>query len=178
MYKSPKHFNDIYMYIVHTYSEVATSTVHVAVPMNGDSFSTGESPTKRSAALFLMKTRNEGRLTQSALNSVVHSTSDLCQQITHKLKRKFSEAVGESATMSEDDKQSLIDRTNSIEIDPFEGISTEYLQEKYYKDNFGYLVCVYVQQHTTYYIEDSKCNKVPVPMYGLTEICMHTQNIL
>ena len=89
-----------------------------------------------------MKTKNEGRLTQSALNNVVDSTSDLCQQVTHKLKRKFSEMVVES-TISEDDKGAMIDKLNNVECEPFKGIGTEYLQEKYYKDNFGYLVCAY-----------------------------------
>ena len=46
------------------------------------------SPMKRLAALFLMKTKNEGCLTQSALNNVVDGTSNLCPQVAHKLKRK------------------------------------------------------------------------------------------
>ena len=112
-------------------------------PFDGDCCTTEVSPTKRSAALFLMKAKNEGRLTQSALNSVVHSTSDLCHQVVHRLKRKFSEAIEES-TITEADKRSLVEKMSSIEYEPFEGITTEYQQGKFYKENFDYLVCMYV----------------------------------
>ena len=75
---------------------------------------------------------------QSALNNVVNSTSDLCQQVAHKLKRKFSEIV--DSPMTESDKRAMIHKLNNIECEPFEGIGTEYLQEKHYKESFGYLV--------------------------------------
>ena len=120
-------------------SDVDGSTSTAAVSVDGDCLVAQESPTKRSAALFLLKTRNEGRLTQSALNNVVNSTSDLCQQVAHKLKRKFSEIVVDSP-MSESDKRAMIHTLNNVECAPFEGIGTEYLQEKYYKESFGYLV--------------------------------------
>jgi hypothetical protein len=108
--------------------------------LDGD-LTTEESPTKRSAALFLMKTRNEGRLTQSALNSVVHSTSELCQQVANKLKREFSATIADNEMISEDAKRSLIEQMSSMDYEPFKGISTEYQQEKYYKEHFNYLVC-------------------------------------
>ena len=57
--------------------------------------------------------RNKGCLTQSALNTVVHSTSDLYQQVAKTLKRKFSETMEKCETMSGEVKISLIEKMNA-----------------------------------------------------------------
>ena len=95
---------------------------------------------KMSAALFLLRTREEGRLTQTALNQVVHSTSSLCEQVASNLKSQVSEAI-QTVGLTEDDQKKVLGSLECISCNPFEGLQTEYKQEKFYKENFSYLVC-------------------------------------
>lgn len=94
---------------------------------------------KRSAALFLLRTREEGRLTQTALDQVVHSTSSLCEQVASNLKSQVSVAI-QTVGLTEGDQKKVLDSLESISCDPFEGLRTEYKQEKFYMENFSYLV--------------------------------------
>ena len=94
---------------------------------------------KRSAALFLLKTREEGRLTQTALDQVVHSTSSLCEQVISNLKAQASR-VTQKVGLNKVDQKTVLDSLGSISCYPFEGLRTEYMQEKVYKENFNYLV--------------------------------------
>lgn len=86
---------------------------------------------KRSAALFLLKTREEGRLTQTAL--VVHSTSSLCEQVISNLKAQASQVI-QKVGLNEVDQKTVLDSLGSISCDPFEGLRTEYKQKKFYKE--------------------------------------------
>ena len=103
-----------------------------------DNFEPASNP-KRSAALFLLKTREEGRLTQTALDQVVQSTSFLCEQIVGNLKTQISETI-KKVGLTEADQKTVLDSLGSISCDPFEELRTEYKQEKFYKENFNYLV--------------------------------------
>ena len=98
------------------------------------------SPMKRSVALFLMKTKNECRLTQSAMNDITHATGELCQVVVRRMKRSMTEMVEEDSHMDHDNKRALLDKVNDIEINLFQGLNSEHLQEKYYREKFGYMV--------------------------------------
>ena len=63
------------------------------MPMSHDDPWDTDSPMKRSAALFLMRAKNKGRLTQSALRDVTNGTSSLCQQVIERVKRKMSHII-------------------------------------------------------------------------------------
>ena len=93
---------------------------------------------KRSAALFLLRTREEGRLTQTALDQVVHSTLSLCEQIASNLKSQVSKVI-QTVGLTEAD-QKVMDSLECMSCDPFEELRTEYKQEKFYRENFSYLV--------------------------------------
>ena len=45
--------------------------------------------------------------------------------------------------LPEADQKTVMTRLASVYRDPFEGLTTEYKQEKYYKENFNYLVNVH-----------------------------------
>ena len=98
------------------------------------------SPMKRNAALFLMKTKNEGRLTQSALRDVTNGASNLCQQAVDGVKRKISQIIDRDWEMQPEKKREICAQIDSIEMTLFEGLDSEHMQEKYYKEKFGYLV--------------------------------------
>lgn len=72
--------------VMYTCRDVQSDTVHHEPAA---AMATGNP--KRSAALFLLKTREEGRLTQTALDHVVHSTADQCQQVVSAIKEQVIE---------------------------------------------------------------------------------------
>ena len=45
--------------------------------------------------------------------------------------------------LPEADQKTVMTRLASVSRDPFEGLTTEFKQEKYYKENFNYLVNVH-----------------------------------
>lgn len=94
---------------------------------------------KKSAALFLLKAREEGKLTQTALNQVVQSTSSLCDQVVSNLKAQVIRVI-QKVGLNEADQKTVLDSLGGISCDPFEGLRTEYKQEKFYKENFNYMV--------------------------------------
>ena len=96
---------------------------------------------KRSAALFLLKTREEGRLTQTALDQVVHSTADLCQQVVSAIKEQVSEAIKQIG-LPEAEQKLVLDKMEAVKCDPFDELRSEYMQGKYYKEAFKYLVSI------------------------------------
>lgn len=94
---------------------------------------------KRAAALFVLKTREEGRLTQRALNQVVQSAASLCEEVVGTIQEGVREAL-KSISLPKTDQNTVLNRLASVSRDPFEGLMTEYKQEKYYTENFNYLV--------------------------------------
>ena len=127
------------------YSEVFTDEMSSLL---NDVESSPESLMKRNSALFLMKTKNEGRLTQSALKDITNGTSDLCQQALQQLKRKVSDIVDGDWEMQPEKKKEICTQINAIEMTLFEGLDSEHKQEKYYRDNFGYMVgCTNRENH-------------------------------
>ena len=118
-------------------SEVLVDEIS-SLPNNVES--SPESLMRRNSALFLMKTKNEGRLTQSALKDIINGTSDLCQQVLQQLKRKVSDIVDGDWEMPPEKKKEICTQINDVEMTLFEGLDSEHKQENYYRDNFGYLV--------------------------------------
>ena len=83
-----------------------------------------------------MKSKTEGRLTHSALLDVIKGTSVLFDE---GIKRGFAKQVAD-ANIPVDAKHSLIGKLQDFEVNIFNGLNSEYLQEKNFKENFDYLV--------------------------------------
>ncbi len=71
-----------------------------------------KSTLKRSAALFLLKTKEIGRVSQVALNTIIEGVTELFQA-----------------------------HSNEEIVTPFVGLESEYLQRKFFKEEFNMLVC-------------------------------------
>ena len=96
-------------------------------------------PLKRSAALFLLKSKAEARLTQKALQDVINSAGELYEEAIGEVKQEFSCLIV-NANIQEETKQMFLRKIDTFEFDIFDGLESEYRQEKYFKENFGYLV--------------------------------------
>ena len=102
----------------------------------------------RLSAMFILKTRDGGRLTQSATNEIVSGVSELFQ---HTLESVCQNTL---QTLKQIDAGEQIVTAVQESImshpDPFKGLETEYLQNVYYRDNF-FLIVRYIYR----YIKDS-----------------------
>ena len=108
---------------------------------------------KRAAVLFVLKTREEGRLTHRVLNQVVLSVTSLCEEVIGNMESEVVEAL-KGIGLPVADQKTVMTRLASVSRDPFEGLTTEYKQENYYKENCNYLVNVHsnITQATTTYM--------------------------
>ena len=109
---------------------------------------------KKQMALFLLKTKEIRKVSQIALDGIVDDVTSIIHLTVDKLKcevdntLKSSGINGGISTFS-----SLGDVFNNTDIrDPFNGLSSKYLQDKFYKDHFNLLVssvtCIFIKLYT------------------------------
>ena len=80
----------------------------------------------------------EGRqLSHVAISDVVDGCRTLCSQAADDIHKAMKERLLECGI-----EPLVLEELDSIDIpDPFEGLSTAYLQEKYFREHFPYVVC-------------------------------------
>ena len=92
-------------------------------------------------AKFILSLTERKQVSQVAVKEVIESFRDIWKRSITQVKQNLEMAL----SMSTDNKsiseqiQLAIDNVS----DPFSGIDTAYLREKFYKDHFGYLVSLY-----------------------------------
>ena len=91
---------------------LATALTHTVVDHNEH-----ESNPKRAAALFVLKTREEGRLTQRALNQVVLSATSLCEEVVGNMESEVRKAL-KGIGLPEADQKTVMTRLASVSRDP------------------------------------------------------------
>lgn len=116
----------------------------------------------------------EGRLlSQVAVADVIQMCRDVSQQALTQVKRGVLHSLAMNGIQCSEIFG--LDETISKVADPFEGISTAYLREKFFKDNFNYLVrymlypCSYlctVYRQSVYVIMDS-------PLHIYVDMCVY-----
>lgn len=93
---------------------------------------------KRSSAIFVLKMKEKHHLTQIAINDIVEGSRSLFQKSVKMLKAGVEEKLCNAGV-----------ETNSVEglqeqflelTDPYNGLETEYFQEKYFRDELGLIV--------------------------------------
>ena len=91
---------------------------------------------KKAAAVFLLKTLEERRVTQNALAGIVADTDSLwgvaLDHIQHAVRDKFGTDI------------ELRDILDEQLQHPFQGLQTEYMREKYFKESFSLTVSVHM----------------------------------
>ncbi len=101
--------------------------------------STGPSTVSRSAAQFLLTLKEKYRLTQAAVDFGVGSVNQIVSHVCDELHRSVGEILQESHNVI----PAALDEAFTP-IQPFEGLTTEYQQSKYYREHFGLVVSVHV----------------------------------
>lgn len=86
------------------------------------------SPAQRSMAMLLLTLKERHRLTQSALDFCVGQIKGVVVDILDQVKASVKDLIGDT------------DIDECFDIDPFKGLDTEYLQTKFYREHFSYIV--------------------------------------
>lgn len=142
-----KHSDDIPMFLddsntmeeasnVYDHNNEATTTdFAVDVPVS-------ERPKLYNKAMFLLKLKQERRLSQMAIDGLISDITTLLEEELSSLKKEVIQCLEGGHVSAE-----LINNINKtlskrISTPPFEGLQSAYLQKKYYLENFNLVVCV------------------------------------
>lgn len=106
-------------------SDVTPGDDNEEVPISADK---GHLLTAKSSALLLLSLKEQHRLTQSAVNFSIGQIKETIAHVLDDVKASVKQRVGEI----------YID--DCFDVDPFEGLGTEYLQTKFYREHFHLLV--------------------------------------
>ena len=90
---------------------------------------------KRTSALFLLKLKETRQLSQTAVDDVVEG----CRSVfSHTISRLHNSVRAKLAEKGVD--EAMLEDIFSGMIDPFDGLETQFKQEKYFKTSFGLIV--------------------------------------
>ena len=95
---------------------------------------------RRSSALFLLKLKEQRRISQIAIDEIVSGSRGLFVQSMERVQASVRAKLAETGI----DPDSIVGLDLAITnvIDPFDGIETCYLQEKYYRDHLNLIVSI------------------------------------
>ena len=97
-----------------------------------------EDAQRRASALFLLKLKEHRRLSQVALDDIVEEWGGLFSHAVKRLSARVREKLSSSG-IDVEDIDGLDDMFEDIP-DPFKGLKTRFLQEKYYRESLGLVV--------------------------------------
>ena len=90
------------------------------------------------SALFLMKTREVSKVSQVCLNGLVEDVTSLLQRKVQQLEADVTRVLNTKGV--EVDSQLTDVFRQHEQASPFQGIETEFLQKKFYREEFGLVV--------------------------------------
>lgn len=111
---------------------------------------------QRHAALFLLKLKEYRQLSQVAIDDIVQEWEGLFSHTVQQLNARVRERLA-NAGVDVDSVEGLQEVFHDLPS-PFEGLNTQHLQEKYYRDSLGLVVSlqcydtiVMSTEHNTFY---------------------------
>ena len=99
-----------------------------------------ERPKLYNKALFLLKLKEERRLSQLAVNGLIGDISTLLEEEISSLKKDVIKCMHEEHASTELISKIHKQFSDKITAPPFEGLQTAYLQKKYFTENFHLVV--------------------------------------
>ena len=88
------------------------------------------------AAMFLLAFKEKYKLSQKAINFSVDSINSIVRSTCESIKSSVKESLSKGLTGN--DIMDCFDH-----VDPFDSLDTEYKQSKFYRENFGLVVCIF-----------------------------------
>ena len=99
---------------------------------------------KRQTALFLMKAREVHKISQVSLDGLLADFTEMRRSSTQYLESEINKILTASG-LRMDDFEGLRNLFCQPEVvDPFHGLQSRFLQEKFYKEHFGLVVKLFV----------------------------------
>ena len=96
---------------------------------------------KKKSCLLLMQLKEERMLAQTAINDVVKGCQDVVSYALSSVKSKVNDLPSHSSTDEiEAVKTKIVDAIDGV-VDPFAGLETSYLQDKFIMKELGCIVC-------------------------------------
>ena len=97
---------------------------------------------KRNAALFLLKTKDKGRVSQATLDGLVSDMTNFIQIRLNEVQQEVRCIIQRGSVQVPNDVVAAIERSfNREEISrPFAGLESEYFQKKYFKEELNMMV--------------------------------------
>ena len=92
---------------------------------------------RHQAALFLLRMKEKKLLTQTAVDELIDETSSIFDRTFSMLKAGIRENL---STLGIDPTSLELDNVFDELSDPFDGLKTKHIQEKYFKDSLGLIV--------------------------------------
>lgn len=93
---------------------------------------------RKASSLFLLKLKEQWRVSQVAVDDIVSSSRGLFDDTIKRVQANVNAKLAESGV--DPDTVTGLDDAFSTVSDPFLGLETSYLQEKFYRDELGLIV--------------------------------------
>ena len=121
-----------------------------------------EYPKLYNKALFLLKLKEDNRLPQVVINSLISDISTLLEEEISSLQKSVTWFMQKRHTSNELISEVKEQFAKQIASPPFDGLHTSYLQQKYYIDHFHLVVCMH-----KYKVNNYVCyhNTIPTVLY-------------
>ena len=91
---------------------------------------------KRSSALFLLKLKETRHLTQVAINDIVEGARQIFHQTASRIHAGINEKLAAEGVATD------VTTVFTNLVDPFSGLETQYLQEKYFVEELSLIVSI------------------------------------
>lgn len=91
------------------------------------------------SALFFLKTKEGHKVTQKALDGLIQDMSSFIKLITDSMVQNINQCVVQNNIIVDTNLSEVFVQHSTL--DPFQGLHSKYLQEQYYHDFLGLLVC-------------------------------------
>lgn len=96
---------------------------------------------KSHAAQFILKTRDGGHLTQTNADRIVQDAKMMVQSTIDSLRVQLVEKIKEYTSLPDENVEEIAQVFHEDSLNPFDGLETLYLQERYFEEHFNYVVC-------------------------------------
>ena len=102
---------------------------------------------RKASALFLLKAKEVNKISQSGLNAIIQDFTTLLDQKINSLKVEVSRVLRQRGAEEDICTEILSLFSESWLQNPFNGLDTEFLQQKFYTEAFGLVVSYTIQYY-------------------------------
>ena len=99
---------------------------------------------KRSNAMYVLKLKQKYKLAQTTIDGILGDTEDMTERVVSRLQQRLSTTLSKAGVNDTEIPGYLEAFEDPDIVRPFNGLNTEYLQEKYFRDYMKLVVSVLI----------------------------------